>query len=144
MNGSLPRIMRSWILKKGLQVMAYLRSRARYVWGSAGGRRAARGNGRNWRVACVIIFAVLVSLRSFFFRQLFSALLLFTVIFVVAAALIALFIGIGYAVDSALFWTQSQVRSMRFSMHHSVTLSALVSSGETVYAMRRFKKLNHN
>lgn len=113
--------------------MACLNTRARYVRGSANGRRAVRGSGPKWHLAWVIIFAVLVSLRGFFFRQLLSALLLFTVVFVIAAALITLFIGIDYAASSAISWAESQVRSIHLSMHHSVALppdSPLV--GQTV------------
>lgn len=140
MNGSLPRVTCRRTIKKRLQVMACLSSRARYVCGLTDGRQAVRRNGRNWHLASVLIFVVLVSSRSFLFRQLLSALLLFTVVFVIAAALIALFIGIGYAADSAVSWAESAVRSAHFSMHHSVALPARFSAGRTDCAVRRSKR----
>ncbi|MGH9738802.1 MAG: hypothetical protein ACRD4X_09475 [Candidatus Acidiferrales bacterium] len=48
---------------------------------------------RNWRWAWLMIM-VLALLENFFVRQLLSALFLFTVVFVIAAAVAALFIGI--------------------------------------------------
>lgn len=107
--------------------MACLSSRARYLRGSTGRRGAVSGDGRIWRLAWLIVFAVLVSLRSFFFRQLLAALLLFTILFVVVAALIALCIGIDYAAGSAVSWAESQVRSTHCSTHHSVARPTQVS-----------------
>lgn len=104
--------------------MACLSSRAKYLRGSTERRRAVSRDGRNWHLTWVIIVAVFISLRSFFFQQLLAALLLFTVVFVIVAALIALFIGIGYAAESAVSWAESQVRSLHFSAHRSVALPA--------------------
>jgi uncharacterized membrane protein len=106
-------------------------------------RHSWLGHGRNWRWIWLII-GVLLSLKSFFVRQLLSALLLFTVAFVIAAALIALFIEIDYAADSAVSWVESQVRSIHFSMHHSVALPARFSTGGAHCVMRTFKRLGHN
>src|SRR5579864_5166548 len=102
--------------------MACLSSRTRYLRGSTRRRRAVCSDGRNWRLAWVIVLVVLISLRSFFFRQLLAALLLFTAVFVVAAALSALCIGIDFAADSAVSWAESQARSIHLSTHHSVRL----------------------
>jgi hypothetical protein len=89
-------------------------------------------HGRNWRWAWLII-SVLVSSESFFVRQLLSALLLFTVVFVIAAVLIALFIGIDYGADSSVSWAVTQMRSIHFSMHHSVALPLdFRQAGQTV------------
>ncbi len=119
--------------------MACLSSRARYLRGSTRRRRAVRSDGRNWRLAWVIVLVVLISLRSFFFRQLLAALLLFTAVFVVAAALIALCIGIDFAADSAVSWAESQARSIHFSTHHSVRLPGRFSPRGADDAMWRFK-----
>lgn len=125
--------------KNRLQVMACLSSRARYLRGSP--RRDLSRYGRNWRWAWLIVFALLISLRSFFFRQLLAALLLFTAVFVVAAGLIALCVGIDYAADSAVSWAKSRVRSIHFFTHHSVALPARFSPGEGDGAMGRFKEV---
>jgi uncharacterized membrane protein len=144
MNGSLPWITCRRIIKNGLQVMACLSSRARYFRVSTRGRRAVRGDGQNWRLAWVIIFAVLISLRSFFFRQLLAAFLLFTVLFVAVATLIAVFVLIDDGVSSGLGWVESEAYSIHFSMHYSVALPARFSTGGTDCAVRRSKGLDHN
>jgi hypothetical protein len=100
-------------------------------------------HGGNWRWGCLII-AVLVSLKSFFVRQLLSALLLFAVVFVIAAALIALFILIDDAADSAVSRAASGVRSIHFPMPHFVALPARVSTGGARCAVRRSKKIDHS
>jgi len=88
---------------------------------------------RNWRWAWLII-GVLLSSESFFVRQLLSALLLFTLVFVIAAVLIALFIGIDYGADSFVSWAVTQMRSIHFSMHHSVALLLdFRQAGQTVW-----------
>lgn len=141
MNGSLPWTTCRRIIRKRLQVMACLSSRARYLRGSTGRRRSVRRDGRNWRLAWLITFAVLISLRSFFFRQLLAALLLFTVVFVIAAALIVLCVGIDYAADSVVSWAESQVRSIHFSTHHSVVLPDHFSPRGRDGEVRRFKEV---
>ncbi len=121
--------------------MACLSSRARYLRGSTTRRPGVSRDGRNWRLAWVIVFALLISLRSFFFQQLLAALLLFTVVFVIAAALIALCIGIDYAADSAVSWAESQVRSIHFSTHYAVTLPARFSPRGADGAVPTFKEV---
>jgi hypothetical protein len=121
--------------------MACLSLRARYLRGSTRRKRAVSRDGRNWRLAWVIVFALLISLRSFFFQQLLAALLLFTVVFVIAAALIALCIGIDYAADSAVSWAESQVRSIHFFTHHSIVLPDQFSPRGGDGAVRRFKEV---
>jgi hypothetical protein len=88
----------------------------------------------------VTVFALLISLRSFFFRQLLAALLLFTAVFVVAAGLIALCVGIDYAADSAVSWAESRVRSIHFFTHHSVAACPILASRGDA-AVRRFKEV---
>lgn len=144
MNGSLLWITCRRIIKKGLQIMACLGARARYLRGSTGQRRTVSRDGRTWHLVWLIVFAVLISLRSFFFQQLLAALLLFTVVFVIAAALIALLIGIDYAADSAVSWAESQVRSIHFSTHDSVALPARVSLSETDGAVRGIQGIERN
>jgi len=141
MNGSLPWITCRRIIKKRLQIMACLSLRARYLRGSTRRRQTVSRDGRNWRLAWVIVFPLLISLRSFFFQQLLVALLLFTVVFVIAAALIALCIGIDYAADSVLSWAESQVRSIHSFTHHSVVLPDRFSPGGGDGAVRRFKEV---
>lgn len=121
--------------------MACLSSRARYVCGSTRRRRAVSRDGRSWRLAWVIVFALLISLRSYFFRQLLAALLLFTAVFVVAAGFIALCVGIDYAADSAVSWAESRVRSIHFFTHHSDVLLDRFSPRGGDGAVRRFKEV---
>lgn len=123
--------------------MACLSSRARYCSSTQRGGAVSR-DGRIWRLAWLIVFAVLLSLKSFFFRQLLAALLLFTVAFVIAAALIVLCVGIDYAADSAVSWAESQVRSIYFSIHHSVTPSVHVSLRAPEGAARRIQGIERN
>lgn len=141
MNGSLLWITCRRIIKKGLQIMACLSSRARYLRGSTGRRQAVSRDARNWRLAWVIVFALLISLRSFFFQQLLAALFLFTVVFVIVAALIALCVGIDYAADSAVSWAGSRVRSIHFFTHHSDVLPDRFSPRGGEGAVRRFKEV---
>jgi len=124
--------------------MACLSSRVKYTGGSASGRRAARGNGGNWRVVWMVIFAVLISLRSFFFRQLLAAFVLFTVLFAALATLIVVCLLIDDAVSSGLGWVKSEAHTIQFSRHHSVVLPARFSTGGTHCVMRPFKRLNHS
>ncbi len=90
------------------------------------------------------MIGVLVFFESFVIRQLLSALLLFTVVFVIVAALIVLFIGIDYAADSAVSWVGSQMRSIHFSMHRSVALPARFSTRRADCATRRFKEFDRS
>jgi hypothetical protein len=92
-------------------------------------------------LAWVIVFTLLISLRSFFFRQLLAALLLFTAVFVVAAGMIALCVWIDYAADSAVSWAESRLRSIHFFTHHSVVLPARFSPRGGDGAVRRFKEV---
>lgn len=96
-------------------------------------------HGPNGRWALLIIGSLL-SLESFFVRELVSALLLFTAVFAVAAMLIALSFGIGYGTDLTISWVGSQVRSIHFAIHHSLALPTQCRTAGSDCTMPSFKR----
>ena len=105
--------------------------------------RSWLARGWTWRWAWLITGA-LVSLKSFFVRQLLSAFVLFTAVFAIAGALILLFIGIDYAADSAISWVESELRLIHFPAHHSVAVTARFSIRKTDGGVRRFNGFDRN
>ena len=67
---------------------------------------------------------MLVSIHSYFVRELLSALLLFTVLFVMLAFLVGMFVLIDHTVYASIAWAGSVARS--FKVHHSFPLPARV------------------
>ena len=70
------------------------------------------------------ILLALVSVQSYFARELLSALLLFTVLFLILAVLVGLFVLIDHELYSSLAWVESVARS--FQVHHSLAMTARV------------------
>jgi len=67
---------------------------------------------------------MLVSIHSYFVRELLSALLLFTVFFVMLAFLVGMIVLIDHTVYASIAWAESVARS--FKVHHSFALPARV------------------
>ena len=67
------------------------------------------------------ILLTLVSVHSYFVRELLSALLLFTVFFVILACLVGLFVLIDHGFYSSVAWAESVARSFR--VHHSLAMT---------------------
>ena len=70
------------------------------------------------------ILVTFISIQSYFVRELLSALLLFTVLFVILAFLVGLFVLIDHELYSSLAWAESVARS--FQVHHSFAMTARV------------------
>jgi hypothetical protein len=70
------------------------------------------------------LLLMLVSIHSYFVRELLSALLLFTVLFVIVAFLVGLFVLIDHGFYSSLAWAESVARS--FQVHHSFAMTVRV------------------
>ena len=69
---------------------------------------------------------MLLSIHSYFVRELLSALLLFTVLFVMSAFLVGMFVLIDHIVYASIALAESVARS--FKVHHSFALPARVPS----------------
>jgi len=86
------------------------------------------------------ILLTLVSVQSYFVRELLSALLLFTVVFVIVAFLVGLFVLIDHELYSSLASVGSVARS--FQVHHSLAMTARVPNLRSRSA-RGSQKLDH-
>jgi hypothetical protein len=97
-------------------------------------------NTRTW-ITLFPIVAVSLSFRSYFVRELLSALLLFTALFVVVAVLVMLVILFEQALEGSVVAAASIVRLLRSSIH-DVNRELCVSTMSHTSAGRRAK--NHN
>lgn len=79
------------------------------------------GRQHKWILAILLI---LVLTQSYFVRELLSALLLFTVLFLILAVLVGLFVLIDHELYSSIAWVESVARS--FQVHHSLAMTARV------------------
>jgi hypothetical protein len=70
------------------------------------------------------ILVVLVSVRSYFVRELISVLVLFTILFVILAFLVSPFVLMGHVFYCTFFWAESVVRSFQSFVHQPLALPA--------------------
>ena len=70
----------------------------------------------------------LVSIQSYFVRQLLSAFLLFTILFVILGALVGLSALMGQVLYCSVIWAESMARSFQSFVHHSLALPVRVPS----------------
>lgn len=89
------------------------------------------------------ILVTLISFQSYFVRELLSALLLFTVVYVILATLAVVFILIVDALDRGSVWVESLGRSFLSSARHHFTSPARVSSLPKGRALDSGQKLGH-
>lgn len=76
------------------------------------------GRQHKWILA---ILLTLVLTQSYVVRELLSALLLFTVLFVILTFLMGLFVLIDHAIYSSIGWAESVARSFRVHHPHAMT-----------------------
>ena len=81
------------------------------------------GRKHKWIWATLV---TLVSIRSYFVRELLSAFLLFTILFVILASLVGLSVLIGHVLYGSMVRAESVARSFQFSMHQSLALPVRV------------------
>ena len=79
----------------------------------------------NWIWA---ILVTLVSIQSYFVRELLSAFLLFTILFVILGALVGLSALMGQVLYCSVIWAESMARSFQSFVHHSLALPVRVPS----------------
>ena len=74
------------------------------------------------------ILVTLVLIQSYFVRELLSALLLFTILFVILGALVALSALMGHVLYCSIIWAGSMARSFQSFVHHSLASPVRVPS----------------
>ena len=70
----------------------------------------------------LLVFVVLM--RSYFVRELLSALLLFTIFFVILASLVSVFVLMGHVLYCSFVWAEPVARSFQSFLRHSVASAA--------------------
>lgn len=68
------------------------------------------------------ILVVLVSVRSYFFRELISVFALFTIVFAILAFLVVLLVLMGHAFYCTFVWAESVARSFQSLVHQPLAL----------------------
>lgn len=96
---------------------------------------------RKWTWA---ILVAVVSLQSYFVRQLLSALLLFTILFAVLTGLAGLYLLIDHAVYCSIVRAEPLARSFQSLAHQHLALPARVLGLPKGRVVHRSQKLDHN
>ena len=93
---------------------------------------------RKWIGALLV---VLLSFESYFVRELLAALFLFSILYVLLAALAAMYLLICHAIDCGALWAFSHGRSFYVLLHHHIARPTGVSSLSNSRALDRAQKL---
>ena len=82
-----------------------------------------------WKLKWILaLFAISVSLRSYFVRELLAAFFFFTVLYAILAALVALYLLIDHALCSGILWLASVGCSFYPFLHNRLASPSRVSS----------------
>lgn len=87
------------------------------------------------------ILITLVSIQSYLVRELLSALLLFTMFFVILRFLVGLSALMGHVLYCSVIWAESMASSFQSFVHHSLALPVRVPSLVS-HPMNRGRKLH--
>lgn len=90
-----------------------------------------------------VILVALASIQSYFVRQLLAALLFFTILYVILATLVMLYILFVDALDRGTVWFESLGRSLLSLAHHHFASPAGLPSPTKDQALHRIQKLGH-
>lgn len=93
---------------------------------------------RKWIWATVV---GLLSLHSYFVRELLSAFFFFTILYVVLAIMVALYILVVDALDFGSVWLESLSRACLSPVRHYFALPAQLSNPTSERALHRIRKL---